>query len=121
MKNKEVIKGFLNRNEESTRHLFCENYEFKDKIVSVLYSYGKHFPLAIMLSDRHIIINENGYSQTTSTHKGHLCRELGFKDFSDFCKNHNKADYSLMTTDEMSNLITEKKVTSYVELIEREI
>lgn len=36
----------------------------------VMYSYGPHFPLAVITGDREATVNSDRYSQTTSCHAG---------------------------------------------------
>lgn len=69
-KNIDVVEEFVNFGLDEkikAKHLFFEQ--------DVLYSYGSHFPLCIRLKDCWII-NTDGYSMTTNTHKGHLIRSL---------------------------------------------
>jgi len=35
----------------------------------VIYSYGRHFPIAIKLDDGHYLFNKDKYSKTTSQHQ----------------------------------------------------
>ncbi len=97
--NFDVVREF---NIGSDERIKASNLFFEGNI---LYSYGYHFPLCIKLLDGYIV-NSNGYSMTTSTHKGILIREItnegNFKEFE-----KNKKDYPniiLMTTSQIKSL-----------------
>lgn len=103
VKNFDVVEEFINvikppKTTTKTRHLFYED--------NILYSYGYHFILCVKLKDGYIV-NSDGYSMTTSTHKGILIRAItDFFNFKEFEK--NKKDYPnivLMTTNQIKNLI----------------
>ncbi len=105
MKNTDVIKEFCSFgiNEQiKTRHLYFEG--------DVLFSYGSHFPLCIRLKDG-FIINSEGYSMTTSQHKGHLIRELTncytFKEFEKRKKAEDFQEIKLMGTKEIKDICFE--------------
>jgi len=100
MKNNEVTQNFINGYESKTQNLFSE---FKNKVL-VLYSYGYHFPLSIKLLDNTFLINSNGYSSTTSQHKGFLSRDLGFNSFKDLENQHNN-NIILMTTEQLKKVL----------------
>jgi hypothetical protein len=68
--NEQVISDFVSGKENRTENIFSEGLAAKDIIV--LYSYGRHFPLAIRLSDGHMIMNIDKYSVTTSKHQSKL-------------------------------------------------
>lgn len=111
MKNREVVEDFVRGYSKSkTKHLFIEG--------RVLYSYGYHFPLCIRLADGWAI-NSYGYSNTTATHKGHLCRELGFDNFKDLQKN-KRQDILLLNTEQMKEVINQK-LSSIAEILEKKI
>ena len=116
MKNNEITQDFINGNISKTQNLFIE----KDKSeVLVLYSYGYHFPLSIKLLDGVFLINKDGYSNTTSQHKGSLCRDLGFNSFKDLEKSHNE-HIVLMDTDELKRVL-DCGFKTYKEFIEDKI
>jgi hypothetical protein len=48
----------------------------------ILYSYGSHFILGIMLPGGRAILNSNSYSITTAKHKGYAWRAVGYSGFS---------------------------------------
>ena len=62
MKNNEVIKDFANGITGSkTENVFTEG--------KVLYSYGRHFPMAFKLRDSQCLFNIDKYSMSTSRHQ----------------------------------------------------
>lgn len=70
--NNQVVSSFMNNNREE-----CQNgsgsLEVKMKQINglptpVLYSYGEHFPLAVLLG-RYALMNDERYSSTTSQHQ----------------------------------------------------
>jgi len=100
-KNNEVTNDFIEGNISKTKNLFIE----KDKNgCLVLYSYGYHFPLSIKLNDGVFLINSYSYSNTTSRHKGHLSRSLGFNSFKDLENQHND-NIILMTTEQLKKIL----------------
>jgi len=115
MKNTQVTDDFIYGVESKTPHLFSK----KNKEVLVLYSYGYHFPLSIKLNDGVFLINSDGYSNTTSQHKRHLCRSLGFNNFKDLEQNHDN-NIILMTTEEL-NYVLGCGFKTYKEFIEDKI
>jgi hypothetical protein len=46
-----------------------------------IYSYGRHFPMAVKLDNGDIVVNEERYSVTTSKHQGALRTVLGICGF----------------------------------------
>ena len=72
MKNKEVVEDFIRGRwiDSKGSNLFSEG--------NILYSYGRHFPIAVRLKDCWVV-NNRTYSPTTSAHQGHFTRALGFK------------------------------------------
>jgi len=119
MKNKDVCLDFLNKEISRTQNLFIEAKIKGGYKGNILYSYGYHFPLCILLNDNTILINENSYSQTTAVHKGHLCRCLGFKDFKDLEK--NKTDDILIFNTEDLKKILDADISTLQELIQSKI
>ena len=76
MKNIEVIYAFVggqSKAHNKNNSLYIEK--------GVIYSYGTHFPLGIHLGNRRVLVNGNSYSQTTSTHRNALVRELEYAGF----------------------------------------
>lgn len=65
MKNSEVAESFY-----YYPHVDCSgsNYFVEDK---VLYSYGRHFPVAIWIED-YVLLNGDTYSPSTSTHQSYI-------------------------------------------------
>jgi len=80
---------------------------------NVLYSFGRHYPLAIRFSDGWAI-NTEGYSQSTSRHRTHMCRALGyeFKELLD-----NRPDHIiLLSTTQMRYVLYNRFSTIKLEL-----
>lgn len=73
MKNKEVAEMFAQGKRKcETKHLFIEG--------NTIYSYGKHFPIAIRLWDGYAfkyIWNSDKYSVTTSRHQSLVLNAIG--------------------------------------------
>ena len=105
MKNINVINEFVNFGIDEK--IKAENLYFEQ---DVLYSYGSHFPLCIRLKD-FWLINKNSYSNTTSTHKGHLIREVSnaenFKDAEKQIKNGEITDIKFLSTAELKEIVLE--------------
>ena len=103
MKNTELIDIFLNSyqgNKAKTKSLFFED--------NILYSYGYHYPLCIKLTDHKFIINNRGYSMTTSTHTNHLIRAIAGTNANLKEVEKNKQDYPniiLMNTEQIKKFI----------------
>ena len=115
-KNTDVIKEFVNYGNKKirTKHLYFT--------ADVLFSYAEHFPLCIRLKDGWII-NPDGYSNTTSTHRGHLIRELtGYPSFKELVKGKKEIgdfpEIKLMNTKEMRELLDEHEDLRFITLSE---
>ena len=115
-KNTDVIEEFCEFGDDTTiqaRHLHFEG--------DTLFSYGHHYPLCIRLKDG-FIINSDGYSNTTSTHKGHLIREItdcyNFKEFEKRKKDGDFPEIKLMNTKEMRELLDEHEDLRFITLSE---
>jgi len=110
MKNTEVITIFLSRYRDKTsktKSLFYED--------NILYSYGYHYPLCIKLADNKFIINNSGYSMTTSTHTNHLIRAIAGRNanLKEVEKSkHNYPNIILMDTQQIKNFIDYCKRTN---------
>lgn len=112
MKNKDVCADFVSGYESKTKHLFAEDTNGK----RVLYSYGYHFPLCVVLADGTKLFNSSGYSTTTSQHKGDMARAFGFDNFKDLVKNLN--GIILFSTDQLNQIIKNSEINSQADLIE---
>jgi len=112
MKNKDVCVNFVNGNEANTKNLFSE--ETHDK--RVLYSYGYHFPLCVVLKDNTKLFNSSGYSATTSQHKGEMSRAFGFANFKDMVKNWD--GIKLFSTKQLKAIILNDEINNEADLIE---
>ena len=115
-KNTDVIEEFCNFGDNKTiksGSLFFEG--------DTLFSYDYHFPLCIRLKNG-FIINSDGYSMTTSTHKGHLVRELtdcyNFKGLEKRKKEGDFQEIKLMNTKEMRELLDEHEDLRFITLAE---
>lgn len=115
MKNKEVCTEFVSGYEAKTKYLFAETTNGK----RVLYSYGYHFPLCVILADGTKLFNSSGYSATTSQHKGDMARAFGFDSFKDMVKNWN--GLKLFDTDELNAIIRNADINSEADIIEVKI
>ncbi len=62
MKNSDVAKAFANGYNAKTKNMFTEEFG------NVVYSYGRHFPIAIRIKDGYIL-NKDKYSPSTSCHQ----------------------------------------------------
>ena len=116
MKNIDVVQEFVNYGTDETiktRNLWFEG--------DALFSYGRHFPICIRLKDS-FIINSVGYSQTTSTHRGHIIRELtDCNDFKEFEKRKNKGEFEdigIMNTSDMKELLDEHEDLRFITISE---
>lgn len=112
MKNKEVCQDFVNEHDSKTKNLFSEETNGK----RVLYSYGYHFPLCVVLGDGTKLFNSSGYSATTSQHKGDMARAFGFDNFKDLVENLN--GIILFNTDQLKQIIDNSEINSQADLIE---
>ncbi len=68
MTNLQVAEAFANHKSGASRHLYTNG--------RVIYSYGRHFPVAVWLADGSVAFNKSSYSVTTSTHKSIVRRCL---------------------------------------------
>jgi len=71
MKNEDVFEDFASGREAHTEHAFSE----REGSLLVCYSYGRHFPMAIKLSDA-FVVNRDKYSITTSKQQTNLLRAI---------------------------------------------
>ena len=102
VKNNNVVIDFIKGiSKTETKHLFIEKL---NNGISVLYSYGYHYPLSIKLLDNTFLINSNGYSNTTSKHKGLLCYALKNMHFKELQKNKFN-DIMLFNTNELKKIL----------------
>jgi hypothetical protein len=69
----DVIHLFANKTQ---KHARCGNVFFKDKRI---YSYGYHYLLGEFIDENTIVINNTGYSQTTSKHISQLISATSHK------------------------------------------
>ena len=97
MKNKEVVEDFIRGRwiDSKGSNLFSEG--------NILYSYGRHFPIAVRLKDCWVV-NNRTYSPTTSAHQGHFTRALGFKNLKDMINNPDN-EILLMDIDGLKYII----------------
>lgn len=112
MKHEEVINEFVNGNEATTKNLFCERVG--DKMV--LYSYGRHFPLCIIMLDRSFFINKDEYSQTTHVQQTKLARRLGFDNFKEL-KEITRDDIIFLDTNKLKELIYNDGIKTKLDFI----
>ena len=113
-KNTDVIKEFCEFGSDKTiksGSLFFEG--------DTLFSYAHHYPLCIRLKDG-FIVNSDGYSMTTSTHKGHLIRELtDCYNFKELVRRKEEfQEIKLMDTKEMKELLDEHEDLRFITLAE---
>ena len=110
VKNINVVEDFTDYSDfekkSKTKHLFIED--------NVLYSYGYHYPLCIKINNSNnsnfvYFINSDGYSNTTSKHRGYLVRSITRDlNFKELIKAKNKGEYEhiyLMTTENLKKII----------------
>lgn len=104
-KNTSVVIEFVSYGTDKkikSKHLYFEQ--------DVLFSYGFHFPLCIRLKDCWLI-NKDGYSTTTSTHRGHLIREItgnySLKKIKNDIEDKKREDIKLLSTEELKGFINE--------------
>jgi len=68
-KNQDVADAFARGGTKTkTKHLFIEG--------DTIYSYGHHFPIAKRIGANKYLFTKQGYSITTSIHKGRVLRAL---------------------------------------------
>ena len=72
MNNKEIATAFFNGQKTDDKKSF-----FVEVIngVSIVFSYGYHFPIAIKFNDGYLA-NSDGYSNTTARHKSLILNEI---------------------------------------------
>lgn len=104
-RNNEVLEEFANygTNEKvKARNLYFE--------ADVLFSFGKHFPLCIRLRDG-FIINSDGYSMTTTTHKNQILYKISglnnLKELIKSKKENKHKDIIISDAKDMKNLLDE--------------
>ena len=69
MKNSQLAENFAEGETKGNgNNMFIEG--------NTIYSYGHHFPIAVKMKDGSCIFNADGYSVTTSKHKGYVRRAL---------------------------------------------
>jgi hypothetical protein len=66
----------------------------------IIYSYGKHFPIAeILEKEKVILVNSSNYSITTSKHKGYVWRAINREKYKSFsvpgCSNNHSKNISI--------------------------
>lgn len=115
VKNRDIIKDFLNGFTNKTKNLFIENKQG----VLILYSYGYHYPLCIKLLDGIFLINQNGYSQTTAKHKALLCYELNSTNFKALQKDIPN-NIKLFSTNDLKQILN-KEFKTYNQIVEAKI
>ena len=80
MKNEQIAQAFFYGQTARTENLFIEDKNG----IKIIYSYGRHFPIAIKFSDGYLF-NSDGYSNTTARHKNlvlsYIKSELADEDF----------------------------------------
>jgi hypothetical protein len=68
MKNSDVAQAFANGSIEAFgSNMFIDG--------NAIYSYGRHFPMALRLTD-YFVFNDDKYSVTTGKHKGYVFRAI---------------------------------------------
>lgn len=73
MKNQEVAEAFAEgKTEGKGSNLFIEKWQNS----TIIYSYGKHFPIAIRTSEIFAFLNSDKYSKTTSKHQTYVKQAL---------------------------------------------
>lgn len=73
----------------------------------VIYSYGRHFALAIRFDD-FILINSKGYSVSTSKHKGHVLNSID-------TSTHNEISVPLKEAYSFDDNVNQKDVFKYID------
>lgn len=115
MKNREVAQAFLWEQEAKGSNFYSEKNNGK----FILFSYGYHFPICVMLEDGTRLFNKSGYSQTTSVHKGEIARALGFNSFNDMIQKEPKT--ILLTTEELKDIIRDKGINNEADYLARNL
>ena len=70
-KNSDVAKAFYHGEEEKTEYVFSEN----QGSMTIIYSYGYHFPMAIRFNDG-FLYNKSKYSPSTSKQQSYVRNEI---------------------------------------------
>ena len=115
MKNREVAEQFLNGYEVKGSNLFSEKNNGK----KVLFSWGYHFPLCVMLEDGKKLFNEEGYSQSTKVHRTYLAWGLGFYDWRDMVEKDKTL--ILLSSDELNKIIRDETINSEADFLARNL
>jgi len=69
VKNKDIAEAYAHgETHGEAGHIFIDG--------NIIYSYGKHFPIAVKLDDGIILFNSDGYSNTTARHKSLVLNAL---------------------------------------------
>ena len=117
VKNKNICEDFIQGiTTTKTNNLFIEKFV---NGISVLYSYGRHFPLGIKLLDNTFLINSDGYSNTTARHKGLLCYALKGVNFKELEKQQHD-DIMFFNTTQLKEIIP-KGFKNKLEIIQSKI
>lgn len=100
MNNKQIAQAWINGSQKANgSHFFIED--------GVIYSYGRHFPVAFKLKDGTIFLNKDGYSQSTTRHKNLIKEQLKY----------NSNVYQV-TTQQLKDLIYNKPESKNLLLME---
>lgn len=77
-----------------------------------IYSYGYHFPMAVFIKDNAVIINNDSYSNTTSTHQSYVRQAL-----PDSCKRYyaNTAILKIFIQDNIDKKRLKTALTEYLD------
>lgn len=90
MKNQDVADAFAEgSNFGASGNMFIEG--------NAIYSYGHHFPIAYRIGGK-VYFNSQGYSTTTSIHKGRVLRALASRGIN----------VEMRTTEQLQRMIEEK-------------
>lgn len=104
MNNRQVVKMWDSGYCAVTEHLFTNG--------KVIWSYGKHYPIAARFNGN-IYFNTEGYSQTTAVHTGHVARVLGYantKELVKAVKNNVQNNICLTNTTQLQALIATSRL-----------
>lgn len=120
----EVCKAFLNQ--ESVNGQATSLYFIKESLnLFTLYSYGRHYELAILFND-FVLVNNNSYSRSTEKHKSKLLSEATKLNIITFILKFEKNEFDInnlnsfiqVNKDYLQNLldvqIKARKNTSYL-------
>lgn len=116
MKNEDVAEQFVNGHETKVKSMFSEKANYTKL---VLYSYGYHFPMCVKLQDGTFLFNGDGYSQTTSRHKGEIARALGYDNFKDLSRTETQD--KILTTEKLKSIISNNQINSYADFLANKI